>query len=226
MSSQVLLSASILSADFARLGSAIREAEDAGVDWIHVDVMDGNFVPNITMGPVVLKACRRSTRLPLDVHLMIEEPIRYLEEFTQAGASSMTVHAEACTHLHRTLQEIIDLGCDAGLAINPGTPLEVVSPVIGLIDLLLVMSVNPGFSGQAFIESSLGKLAQARRMLKEADSPAYLQVDGGITAETAPLVVGAGANVLAAASSVFLHPAGILEGVAALRKAVPREAAR
>jgi ribulose-phosphate 3-epimerase len=222
---QILLSASILSADFARLGNSVREAEDAGVDWIHIDVMDGHFVPNLTMGPLIVQACRRSTRLPLDVHLMIMEPIRYLEEFSQAGATTITVHAEACTHLHRTLQKVRDLGCNAGLAINPGTGVGVIEPVLELTDLILVMSVNPGFSGQTFLRSSIDKIAQARQTLRDAESPSFLQVDGGVSAETAPAVVGAGANVLAAASSIFLHPAGIREGVAALRQAVARSKA-
>ncbi len=214
-----LLSASILSADFARLGSAIRQVEKAGVDWIHVDIMDGHFVPNITMGPVVVQACRRSTDLPLDVHLMIEAPDRYLSSFSDAGADQLTVHLEACTHLHRTLQSIHELGCNAGVALNPATPASVLTEVINMVDLVLVMTVNPGFSGQSFISSTLVKIRQVRSMLDEAGSSAHLQVDGGINAETAPAALEAGATVLAAASSVFLHPEGIEAGVAALRAA-------
>lgn len=212
-----LLSASILSADFARLGSAIRQAEKAGVDWIHVDVMDGHFVPNITMGPDVIRACRRSTDLPLDVHLMIEEPSRYLEDFAEAGADQLTVHVEACTHLHRTLQVIRELGCNAGVALNPATPANAILEVLDQVDLVLVMTVNPGFSGQSFIHSSLDKIRRVREMLEDAGSSAHLQVDGGITEETAPGALEAGATVLAAASSIFLHPGGIEAGVRALR---------
>jgi ribulose-phosphate 3-epimerase len=220
MGEPVLLSASILSADFARLGGAIREAESAGVDWIHIDVMDGHFVPNITMGPVVVQACQRSTGLPLDVHLMIEEPIRFLPEFQRAGADSITVHAEACTHLHRTLQAIRDLGCSAGVALNPATPASIVAEVLDLVDLVLVMSVNPGFAGQTFLASSLTRIGQVRNLLDHAGSQAHLQVDGGLTAETAPGVIEAGANVLAAASAIFMHPDGVGAGVRALRQGV------
>jgi len=220
MSQPVLLSASILSADFARLGGAIREAESAGVDWIHVDVMDGQFVPNITMGPVIVQACQRSTGLPLDVHLMIHEPIRFLPAFEKAGADTITVHVEACTHLHRTLQAIRDLGCSAGVALNPATPVEAVGDVLDLVDLVLVMSVNPGFAGQSFLPSSLPRIRRVRQMLDEAGSQAHLQVDGGLTAETAPAAAEAGARVLAAASAIFMHPDGVAAGVRALRQTV------
>lgn len=220
MKQSPLLSASILSADFTNLGASIDLAERAGVDWIHVDVMDGHFVPNITLGPVVLAACQRSTALPLDVHLMIEDPDRYLDPFAQAGASGLTVHAEACLHLHRTVQAIRELGCWAGVAINPATPVSMVEEVLAMVDLVLVMTVNPGFSGQAFIESTLPKIRRLRSLLDEGGSQAHLQVDGGVTPETAPRVAEAGVTVLAAASAIFRHPDGVEAGVRSLRSAV------
>ena len=225
MSDLPLISASILSADFARLGESIQQAENAGVDWIHVDIMDGHFVPNLTMGPVVLQACQRSTRLPLDVHLMVEEPDLFLKDLAEAGASTLTVHAEACTHLHRTLQAIRELGCNAGVALNPATPVAAVEEVIGMVDLILVMTVNPGFSGQEFIPEMTGKIRRLRQMLDETGSKAYLEVDGGISADTAPLVMEAGANVLAAASAIFLHPEGIEVAVRRLRQAARKKPA-
>ncbi len=218
MDESVLLSASILSADFGHLGEQVRAAQAAGVDWIHIDVMDGHFVPNITMGPLIVRACRRATDLPLDVHLMMEDPARYVEDFAQAGADSLTVHIEACTHLHRTLQSIRESGCSAGLALNPGTAAATIEPVLDLIDLILVMTVNPGFSGQDFLPSMLSKVREARQTLDEHRSRAHLQVDGGISADTAPSVIEAGATVLAAASSIFQHPDGIEAGVQTLRE--------
>lgn len=219
MGSTTVLSASILSADFTQLAAEIEAAEASGVDWIHVDVMDGQFVPNITMGPVIVAACRRATSLPLDVHLMIDEPVRFIDGFSQAGADSLTVHAEACTHLHRTLQQVTELGMMAGVALNPGTPARAVEPVLDLLDLVLVMTVNPGFAGQDYLGSMVPKIRDVRRLLDDAGSEAYLQVDGGINADTAPQVMEAGATVLAAASSIFQHPAGIEAGVQALREA-------
>lgn len=218
MDASPLISASILSAEFGRLGEDVLAAQAAGVDWIHIDVMDGHFVPNITMGPLAVRACRRVTDLPLDVHLMIEEPERYVRDFAEAGADSLTVHLEACTHLHRTLQSIRESGCRAGLALNPGTAAATVEPVLDLIDMVLVMTVNPGFSGQEFLSSMLPKVRQVRQTLDARVSKAHLQVDGGISADTAPSVIEAGATVLAAASSIFRHPKGIEAGVRTLRE--------
>lgn len=211
---------SILSCDFSRLADEIRAAETAGADWIHVDVMDGHFVPNITIGPLIVEAARRSTRLPLDVHLMIEEPDRYLEAFADAGADYLTVHQEACRHLHRTIERIRELGMHPGVAVNPATSLESIRDVLPNIDLLLVMSVNPGFGGQSYIAASEAKLEHARGMLDEIGSGAELEVDGGISAANAAAAHAAGATVLVAGSAVYGHEAGPDGGVRAIRDAV------
>jgi len=215
-----LIAPSILSADFTRLGADIAACEAAGADWIHVDVMDGRFVPNITMGPVVVEACRRATKLPLDVHLMIVEPERHIEAFAKAGATRIIVHVETCPHLHRTLQHIKSLGCAAGVTLNPGTPAVAIQPALGLADQALVMSVNPGFSGQSFIPESVEKIRQIRAMLDEIRSPARLEVDGGIAPETLPQVRGAGADVFVSGSFVFDHPQGIEAGIRELRASI------
>jgi ribulose-phosphate 3-epimerase len=194
---------SILSADFARLGDEVAAVEAGGADWIHVDVMDGHFVPNITIGPLVVAALKRVTSLPLDVHLMIEEPDRYLEEFVRAGASSISVHVETLPHLHRTLGEIRRLGARPGVALNPATPLEHVREVVGLFDILLVMSVNPGFGGQPFIGRSLEKVAEARTLLTGAGSAAIIEVDGGVDTTHAAPLVAAGATMLVAGAAIF-----------------------
>lgn len=217
MSKRYIIAPSILSADFLRLGEAIAACEAAGADWIHVDVMDGHFVPNLTMGPLIVEACRRATKLPLDVHLMIAQPERHLESFAKAGASTLTVHVETCPHLHRTLQQIKSLGCQAGVALDPGTSLGAIEPVLYLADLLLVMSVNPGFAGQAFIAEMVPKVAEARRRLDALGSSAWLEVDGGITVETLPLMRQAGAMAFVAANAIFQHPQGIAAGIRALR---------
>lgn len=220
MAGGIIISASILAADFTQLGESIRAAEAAGADWIHIDVMDGHFVPNLSLGPRHVRACRGVTSLPLDVHLMIEAPDHYLAEFVRAGADSISVHVEACTHLHRTLQAIRELGANAGVALNPGTPEQAIQEVLPLADLVLVMSVNPGFSGQAFIETTLPKIGRIREMLDAAKSPAHLQVDGGINPVTAAKVRQAGATAIAAASSIFKHAEGIEAGVQSLRSAM------
>jgi ribulose-phosphate 3-epimerase len=217
----VLLAPSILSADFGRLAEDVQACEAAGADWIHVDVMDGHFVPNITMGPVVVEAVRKATGLPLDVHLMIEVPERYLEAFAGAGADRITVHQETCPHLHRTLQQLRGLGVGTGLALNPATPVEMAAEVLDDLDLLLLMTVNPGFGGQRYIPASTDKVRRARALLATRGREGiHLQVDGGVDPLTAPEVAGAGADVLVAGSAVFRHPEGIAGGMAALRAAL------
>lgn len=216
----VLISPSILSADFLHLQDALSQAEAAGADWVHIDVMDGHFVPNLTMGPFIVEACRRATRLPLDVHLMIENPDRLIPAFIEAGADYLTVHVETCPHLHRTLESIRVREVRAGISLNPATPAAAIGEVLPMLDLVLVMSVNPGYSGQRFIGSVLPKIEQIRKSLDAIGSAARLQVDGGITPETAPAVVQAGADVLVAASAVFGHPEGIAAGLKALRRSI------
>lgn len=201
--STILIAPSILSADFGRLAEEVRAAEAAGADWIHVDVMDGRFVPNITIGPVVVRAVRAATRLPLDVHLMIVEPERYVDEFRKAGADRISVQVEASTHLHRTLQQIRATGAKAGVVLNPHTSEEAIRYVLGDLDLILVMSVNPGFGGQAFISSMLPKIRALREMIDRAGLDIALEVDGGVAPATAGQVIGAGARVLVAGSAVF-----------------------
>lgn len=217
MPKQQLISSSILSADFTRLGQEINSAEKSGADWIHIDVMDGHFVPNITMGPFIVEACRTATGLPLDVHLMIESPERYIQDFASAGADLITIHTEASPNLYRTLQAIKDLGCRAGVAVNPGTPVSAVQPALPLVDLVLVMTVNPGYSGQVFLPETMPKVEKVRRWLDDIDSPADLQVDGGVNASTLPQALAAGANVFVAASAIFKHPEGISAGLRALK---------
>jgi ribulose-phosphate 3-epimerase len=213
---------SILACDFGRLHEEIVAAEQGGADWIHVDVMDGHFVPNITIGPAVVAAARRATKLPLDVHLMIEAPDRYLEAFAEAGADGITVHQEACPHLHRTLQRIHELGARAGVALNPATPLETLREVLADLDLILVMSVNPGFGGQAYIHASTDKIRRARTLLDEMGSRAELEVDGGVDASNIDVVAAAGVSVVVAGSAVYHHPEGAGGGIAALRRALHR----
>lgn len=209
---------SILSADFARLGEEVAAVALAGADFIHVDVMDGHFVPNLTIGPVVVKAIRAATSLPFDVHLMIAPVDPYIEEFAAAGANILTVHPEAGPHLHRTLQRIKAVGLKAGVALNPATPASAAIEVIDDVDLILVMSVNPGFGGQSFIASQLRKIETLRRAIDAAGRDVMLEVDGGVNAETAPSVISAGANVLVAGSAVFRGaPTDYAANIAALR---------
>lgn len=211
---------SILTADFTRLGEQLREAEAAGVDWIHLDIMDGNFVPNITFGPVLVQAVRQATRLPLDVHLMIAQPERYLADFVHAGADWLTVHVETCPHLHRTIQQIKELGGRAGVTLNPATPLSSVEEILPDVDLVLVMSVNPGFGGQKYIPGSTARIARLRAMLDATGSPAELEVDGGINPGTIAEVVNAGASVLVIGSAIFNSKAPIAENVRQLRERI------
>ncbi len=215
-----IIAPSIVSADALRLREDIAACEAAGADWVHVDVMDGHFVPNITMGPFLVEAYKRASKLPLDVHLMIEQPERYLEAFVKAGASHLTVHVETCPHLYRTLQEIKALGCVAGVTLNPGTPVAALEAVLHLADLVLVMSVNPGFSNQTFLPDAVERVAKVRKMLDEAKSPAYLQVDGGVNAENITRLKDAGANAFVSAHAIFRHPEGIEAGISALRQAL------
>lgn len=212
-----IISASILSADFSRLGEQIAEAESAGVDWIHIDVIDGHFAPNITMGPFIVEACRRVTKLPLDVHLMIEKPERYLEDFAKAGADLITVHIETCPHIHRTLDSIRQLGCRPSITLNPGTPAAAIQEILSMVDMVLVLSVNPGFSGQTFIPFTLQKIREIRTHLDQVNPQAMIQVDGGITPQTLPAVKRAGANVFVVATAIFKNPNGIQAGVSDLR---------
>lgn len=217
---RVWIAPSLLSADFANFAQAARSAREAGAEFLHFDVMDGVFVPNITFGPQTVQALRHHSDAIFDVHLMIVQPERYIEQFAQAGADIITVHAEACVHLQRTLTQIRECGVRAGVALNPATPLSAIEYVIPDIDLLLVMTVNPGFGGQQFIPEMLKKIARARAMLDEAGSEAWLEVDGGINGVTTPMVVRAGARVLVAGSSVFGHPDGVRAGIEELRQAV------
>ncbi len=198
-----LIAPSILSADFARLADAVQQVEAAGADWIHIDVMDGHFVPNLTVGPPMVEALRKVTALPLDVHLMMTNPDEFIPEFAKAGADILTVHVEACPHLHRTVQSIKELNVKAGVSLNPATAATTLEHIIADVDLVLVMSVNPGFGGQKFIESTLNKIRQIRAMISESNGLSYLEVDGGITVKNVASVLKAGANVLVAGSAIF-----------------------
>ena len=214
---QIKIAPSILSADFSRLGEQVAEAERGGADAIHIDIMDGNFVPNITMGPVVVQAIRRHTSLPFDLHLMIDAPERYIAEFAAAGADTITVHAEACVHLHSVVQQIRAAGKRPSVAISPATPVSAIEEIIADLDQVLVMTVNPGFGGQAFIEAMLGKISRVRALVEERGLAADLQVDGGISAATAAAVVRAGANALVAGSAVYNDRMSVADAIAAIR---------
>jgi ribulose-phosphate 3-epimerase len=201
-----LIAPSILSADFTRLGEDIRAVEDAGADWIHIDVMDGHFVPNITMGPLVVEAVRRSTRLPLDVHLMIENADRYIPDFVKAGADLVAVQAEACVHLNRSVQLIRECGARPGVVLNPATPLESLTWVLEDVDFIMLMSVNPGFGGQKFIPNTLARVRQLREMLNDRGLTPLIEIDGGVNATTIADIAAAGADVFVAGSAVFGSP--------------------
>lgn len=216
----ILVAPSILSADFTRLGEHIREAEAAGCDLIHIDVMDGRFVPNITMGPMVVEAVRRVTLLPLDVHLMVVEPERHLPAFAAAGADRLSVHIEASPNLHRTLQTIRELGSRVGVAVNPHTPASALSEIMHLLDVIVVMTVNPGFGGQAFLPEMLPKIRQLRAMVEAGGRAVDIEVDGGINVDTAAAAAQAGANVLIAGSAIFTSKHSVQEGVYALRQSL------
>jgi ribulose-phosphate 3-epimerase len=218
--SRIKIAPSILSADFTRLGEHIREAEQGGADWIHVDVMDGHFVPNITIGPLIAAAAKRSTGLPIDVHLMIAQPERYLADFAKAGADYLTVHVETSPHLHRTVQQIRELGVKPGVTLNPATPADTIADILPYVDLVLVMSVNPGFGGQSYIPTSTAKIARIRRMLDERRlHHVELQVDGGVAPDTIADVVRAGASCVVAGSAVYNAKAPVAENIRLLREA-------
>ncbi len=217
MADRLKIAPSILAADFARIGEQVKQAEDAGADYIHVDAMDGHFVPNLTLGPLIAEAVHRSTSLPLDLHLMIAEPERHIRAFKDAGASILTVHAEACQHLHRVVQEIKSAGMRAGVAINPATPLDHVRWVLPDVDLLLIMSIDPGWGGQKFLPLALPKLREARRMIDALGLDIELEVDGGIDRNTVSEAVEAGATVLVAGTAIFGHAGGIGAAISSLR---------
>ena len=226
----IQIAPSILSADFGRLGEQVSAAEAGGADCIHCDVMDGHYVPNLTIGPLVVEAVRRSTSLPIDVHLMIEQPERYIPAFVDAGANSLSVHGETCPHLHRTIQQIHELGARASVALNPATPLNTLDEILHELDMVLLMTVNPGFGGQSFIEASLGKVQRLREMARRygREAPLDIEVDGGINVKTVGRVVDAGANVLVAGSAIFgsgefVKPSEIASRIRDLRQATTRK---
>ncbi len=206
MTQSVKIAPSILAADFGRLADEVAAVEAAGADWIHIDVMDGHFVPNITVGPLIVKAIRRATKLPLDVHLMITNPDDYLSEFCDAGADTLTVHRETCPHLQRTIQSIKDLGAKAGVSLNPATDLGSLEEILSDLDLLLIMSVNPGFGGQSFIPSVMAKIKKARGLIDDKSLQIELEVDGGVSPDNTAAVVHAGATILVAGSAIFKAP--------------------
>lgn len=214
----IKIAPSILSADFARLADALKQAEEGGADWVHVDVMDGHFVPNLTIGPPVVKALKKATTLPLDVHLMIERPEQLIAKFVDAGADSLTVHVEACVHLHRTIEQIRELGAKPGVAVNPATSLSTLDEILSYVDLVLVMSVNPGFGGQRYIPTSTAKIAALREYIDERGLwGVEIEVDGGVSPTTAPEIIEAGANVLVAGAAVFNAAGSVKDNIAALR---------
>ncbi|HSL27983.1 MAG TPA: ribulose-phosphate 3-epimerase [Anaerolineales bacterium] len=220
MSASFILAPSILSADFSRLGDQLETLEQAGTDWIHVDVMDGHFVPNLSFGPFLLPVIKKHTRLPIDVHLMVSNPDALIPAFVAGGASYITVHVETCPHLYRTLQGIRAAGCKAGAALNPATPIESLSEVFPLLDLVLILGNNPGFSGQGWFPEMAGKIQRVARYLQSAGSSAIIQVDGGMTAKTLPGAYRAGACAFVSGSAIFNHPDGIAGGIGSLRASI------
>lgn len=212
---------SILSADFTQLGLQIKEAESGGGDWIHVDIMDGHFVPNMSMGIKAVEACREATKLPIDVHLMVREPEKFVEIFQRAGADHISVHVEATQNIHRLLQHIRQLGCSPGITLNPGTPDSALVPVLHLVDLVLVMTVNPGYGGQQFLSESTKKIREIRQHLDSINPDVLIEVDGGISQSTLPVVADAGAQVFVAGNAIFNHPDGITAGIRALKRIFP-----
>ncbi len=215
-----LIAPSIIASDFTHLADEIAACESAGADWLHVDIMDGHFVPTITVGPLFVEACKRATKLPLDVHLMISNPDQYLEVFAKTGANNLTVHVETCPNLLQTIEKIKSLGCMAGITLNPLTPASALDEALPLADLVLVMSVNPGYSGQSFMPEMIGKVEEIRNKLNALRSQAWLEVDGGMAIDTIPLMHKAGANVFVAGNAAFKHPQGVAAGIRALRGSV------
>lgn len=213
----IIISASILSADFSHLAQEIRTSEKAGVDWLHIDVMDGHFVPNLTMGPFIVETCHKITQLPLDCHLMVENPERLINAFALAGANTITIHPEGNPSVLRTLQAIRSAGCNAGLALKPETPASIASPLLPYLDLIMVMTVNPGYSGQLFMPEMVNKIIQIKSMVDQHPNVKYLQVDGGINQETIKQAVNVGANCFVAATAIFKNPSGIINGVRSLK---------
>jgi ribulose-phosphate 3-epimerase len=216
MNKEYLITPSILSADFAHLGEEIKEVDKHGANWVHIDIIDGHFAPNLTMGFAIVKACRRVTEMPLDVHLMVEEPEKWIERFVEAGADRQTVHVETCPDLAGTLKYIKSLGCKAAVTLRPDTPAEKIKPVLDLVDHVLVMTVQPGYSGQKFMPETLATIRQVRQWLDEVNPQAPIQVDGGINPKTLPMVIDAGASVFVAASAIFGHPQGTAAGIESL----------
>jgi ribulose-phosphate 3-epimerase len=215
-----IIAPSVIASDFTHLADEIAACESAGADWLHVDIMDGHFVPTITVGPLFTAACKRATKLPLDVHLMISNPDQYLEDFAKAGASHIIVHVETCPNLIETIHKIKSVGCNAGVTLNPSTPASALDSALPIADLVLVMSVNPGYSGQAFMPEMIGKVEEIRNKLNALRSSAHLEVDGGINVDTLPLMYRAGANAFVAGNAAFKHPQGVMGGIQALRACV------
>lgn len=217
-----ILAPSIIACDFTRLSDEIHACESAGADWLHMDIMDGHFVPTITIGPLFVEACKRAATLPLDVHLMISEPEKHIEAFAKAGANHITVHVETCPNMPAVIGKIKALGCTAGITLNPATPASALDSALPLVDLVLVMSVHPGYSGQKFMPEMIAKVAEIRNKLNALRSAAHLEVDGGMNAETIPLMKNAGANAFVTGNAAFKHPQGTFEGVRVLKEIAAR----